>query len=225
MSVCRNNLNQDSESTHKTRFTGQRCPEFVDTNLSKDLPVGIWEKYDWADPTAPMCSPADINAFIEIHEIENLRDQIAPWFCTIMPRDQFDRKFWTIWVDGEQYVSRTRACTKQNYYRKRTPDLEDSCLVCHKYLLSTFHVFMAVYRYEEPSKVDIQTVWRWNRSWKKICYLHFRRSEGVEDIPNRDPQNFGRSNPKPRKSLFNYKNNQAKRKPPSLEDMNLPEDY
>ena len=172
-----------------------------------------------------MCSPDDINAFIEIHEIEHLRDQIAPWFCTIMPKNQFDRKGWTIMVNGDQYVSRARACTKQNYWRKHTPDSEDACLVCKKYLLSTFHVFMPVYRYEDPTKVDKQTIWRWQKSWLKICYLHFQRSEGVEDIPNRNPSFFGRSNPQPKKSLFNYKKNQAKMKLPSKVDMNLPDDY
>ena len=40
-SRMRNNLNYDSEFAPKSRFTGQRCPEFFDANLNKDLPAGI----------------------------------------------------------------------------------------------------------------------------------------------------------------------------------------
>ena len=173
------------------RFTGQKSGAFVDGNSNKNVPDETWEKYSWADKYTPICSKPDIEAFLMIHEVEHLRDRISPWYCTIFPIDPCDRRYWTIVVDGEEYVSRARACTKPNYFRNSDP-VEDTCLVCNKLLLTTFHVFMPVYKYEDPDTVDKVTIWKWQKSWLKICYLHFRRSTGVKFIPNRNPQRFGK---------------------------------
>ena len=94
-------LDQNTEGDHYSRFTGNRTSAFVDENINKNIPSDTWEKYSWADKYTPILSQDDIKAFVVIHKVEHLYDEIAPWFCTIMPLDPYDRRYFTILVDGE----------------------------------------------------------------------------------------------------------------------------
>ena len=211
------NLAHDSDP--KSKFTGYRSTAFVDSNSTKNIPDYIWEKYSWADRTAPLCSESELESFIDIQEVHHLRGQIAPWYCTIQPTDAFDRRYWTIQVNGDQYVSRAKACSKVNYF-KSNDTAEDTCIVCHKLLLTTFHVFMPVYKYEDPDTVDKVTIWRWQKSWLKICYLHFRRKEGVEFIPGRNPNKMGKKMTKARESFH-----ASRMSTKSTEPLDVPDEY
>jgi hypothetical protein len=184
------NLEQSPSHQSNKKPAGFQSNEFVDQNAHIDLPADFWKDYEWADKLASICSPRDLDYFADLHNVKHLRDKIAPWFTTIKPLDPYDKRYYTIWIDDEQYVSRARACSKGNYFRSRKYPIEDECLVCGKLLITTFHCFMPVYKWQDPDTVDKVDIWRMKNSWLKVCYLHFRRSTGVEWIPNRNPQYF-----------------------------------
>ena len=193
------NLDHSPNYQSNKKPAGFQSNEFVDQNAHIDLPVDFWKEYPWADQFASICSPRDLDYFADLHNVKHLRDKIAPWFTTIKPLDPYDRRYFTIWIDDEQYVSRARACSKGNYFRSRQYPTEDECLVCGKLLITTFHCFMPVYKWQDPNTVNKIDVWKMKNSWLKVCYLHFRRSTGVELIPNRNPQYFGQPDTRRRK--------------------------
>ena len=98
----------------------------------------------------------------------------------------------------------------------------DKCVICLKFLISEYHIFMPVYEYEKnPSKSQ---VWEWQDSRLKACYMHFQHKEKAEFIPGRNPNSLGRR----QKNSRNYDDeHQAATEQTRVSqiDLEVPDDY
>ena len=216
-------LNNYLDYDRKKRSTGTKSFSIIGSCTNLDVPDSFWFKFPWADPSAQMLSPDNWNKFIVQYNLVEMEDKIAPWICTAQPIDPIARRYWTIFVDGQEFVSRTRAMRKFNHYKSDRPDEKDLCIFCHKYLISQYHVFTTVYRWKDnPS---IPETWKWMESWQKICLIHFYRKD-VVFVKGRNPNQLGGE----RTRQFDKQTRQKPRdmidlKPVDLETIEVPDEY
>ena len=184
-----------------------------------EVPAQFWIKHSWADPSENMCSPQEWESFITTYKLEHIRDEIAPWFCTAFPTDPYERRYFSIEFSGDVYVSRTKAQRKPIYIKRHKPDESDRCLICEKLLISTFHVFLPVYKWQpNPPKT---LIWQWHQSSDKICLIHFYRKD-VSYTPERNPFTLSKN----QDTQGNRQNeNQTLKKKINPETIIIPDEY
>ena len=176
---------------NKPRFTGVKSHATVDMIVNEDIDPSFWKKHPYLDPTAPMCSPQELKDFVEIHELQHLKEEIAPWFTTAKPIDATDKRYWTHTSEnGTEHVSRTRAMNKFFFNKGDPLEEKDKCVICSKYLISEYHQYMLVYQHTpNPNK---STLWKWKNSQMKACYLHFHNSKS-SFIEGRSPYKYNKT--------------------------------
>ena len=207
----------------KSRSTGMKSHATFNFSCNDGVPSKFWEMHPWADRTAGMCSPEELDCWISKKRLDHLSNEIAPWFTTAWPVDHIDRRYWSYnHEDGTTWVSRTRAQVKNFFLRGKPIDECDRCVICKKLLISPYHVFMPVYEFQDhPPKA---LVWQWQDSVEKACYFHFTSKTKSEDIPGRNPNSLNDKRARHTRRSFH----DARPLPPILvkqSEIEVPEDY
>ena len=71
----------------------------------------------------PFLLPSELDTFVELHGLGYMAQEIAPWITTVRPLDETERRYWTITVDGKEWVSRCKAMSNGwNYEGVRGKD-------------------------------------------------------------------------------------------------------
>ena len=165
-----------------------------------------------------MCNSKEMLEYISSHKLEHVARDIAPWLCTAWPVDLYGRRYWSFTCEnGDVWVSRTLAQSKQFFLQGKPLDSFDQCVICQKYLVSEYHVFMPVFLWEEnPPKT---LIWKWQNSRTKACFLHFMSSK-CKMVLGRNPNKLTKKNSKFQDQQLS--NSQA---PIKQLDFSVPDEY
>ena len=151
-------------------------PTLNELRESDILPCHFQKIYSWVDPNCRSLTDSNITCLLKNTPAEFMTSQVAPWPCTLMPRDPEDRKYFSIFDEnGLEYVCRTLAQRHKGYngYQIYTEDSEIFiCEFCKNIIATEYHVYVSAYVFEKNHDFDKLMAWR--RTFLKICYIHFR---------------------------------------------------
>ena len=215
-------LNNFEGYERKSRSTGIVSHHSLDWSKNSNVPEEFWIKYSWADKTKDMCDATELDEYIVVNKLEYAAKDIAPWICTAWPIDLYERRYFSFNCEnGDIWVSRTLAQSKNFFLKGKPLDPFDRCVICQKYLVSEYHVFMPVFKFEEGAPKTL--IWKWQNSREKACFIHFESSKS-EMILGRNPHKMnpkgGSRHSKFHDDLFSMPQLQVKQT-----DFKLPDEY
>ena len=151
--------------------------------LNRLLGQDFYDSYQWIDTDERVLTSRDINAFLVKNNAEMLEANIAPWPCTIVPRDCASSvKYQSVFKDGVEYVSRT-VCGRQSGIDFFTDGSQIfKCVVCGDIISTPYHVYVFCYIFKP--NFSFERLQNWKDTWLRGCYIHWKIN-GIS-MPNRN---------------------------------------
>ena len=143
--------------------------------VSFELGQDLYEHYQWVDPTMRALGPNELFDMVMDSNASFMSEQLAPWPCTLFPRDPSDMKYNSVVTEhGREYVCRT-AAQRQRMISFLTENSEIfSCVICKCIISTEYHTFVYCYEYKKNQRFQIVNAWR--NTFLRACYIHFRIS-------------------------------------------------
>ena len=151
--------------------------------MNRLLGQEFYLSYQWMDIDERVLTDKDILFFLEGNDAVSLVPNMAPWPCTIVPRDHgASVKYLSIFKNGVEFVART-VCERQTGVDFFT-DISQifSCAVCGDLISTPYHVYVFCYIYKQNH--SFERLQNWKNTWLRACYLHWKIS-GVA-MPSRN---------------------------------------
>ena len=151
--------------------------------MNRLLGQEFYLSYQWMDTDERVLTDKDILFFLERNNAESLALNMAPWPCTIVPRDHgASVKYQSVFKNGIEYVART-LCERQtgvDFYTDSSQIF--SCVVCGDVISTPYHVYVFCYIYKQNH--SFERLQNWKNTWLRACFLHWKIL-GVA-MPNRN---------------------------------------
>ena len=174
-------LNNYQNYERISRSTGMKSHHSLDWSKNSNVPDEFWHNFPWADKTKDMCDGKELDEYIVINKLEHVAKEIAPWICTAWPIDLYEIRYYSYTDDNKDtWVSRTLAQSKKFFLKGKPLDPFDKCVICQKYLVSEYHVYMPVFLFHENAPKT--QVWKWQNSREKACFMHFESSRSEKTL-------------------------------------------
>ena len=135
-----------------------------------------------------MCqyAPSERSRLISVmgYLASKLEHKFPPWFHFLFPSDEIDRKNWSITVNGEIFVSTSKAVRNGGIQFMNRDTILDFCEICKCIMNHRSLVYMKyiVWKKDWTGSDTVQ----WMTSNTKACYIHWRKSTATQ-TPMRNP--------------------------------------
>ena len=143
----------------------------------------LYVSYQWVDTDERVLTGTDIMFFLAKNNAEVLVNNVAPWPCTIFPRDNGQSvKYSSVFKDGVEYVART-VCERQSgidFYTDHSQMF--NCVICNDIISTPYHVYVFCYIFKQ--NYSFERMQNWKLTWLRGCFIHWKIN-GVS-MPNRN---------------------------------------
>ena len=145
--------------------------------LTKDLGQVFYQVYSWVDPSYRVLTDKDIRDLLMEQQAMFMYSNLAPWPCTMFPRNPADVKYLSVFRNGTEYVCRTRADRQRGieYYSNSSEIFQ--CKICCDVISTPFHCYVNCFIFKESPPFHM--ILKYRKTFYRACYLHFKL-EGVK---------------------------------------------
>ena len=114
--------------------------------INRLLGLQFYDSYQWLDTDERVLTAKDILFFLIKNDAEILEANMAPWPCTIVPRDHGTSvKYLSVFKNGVEYVART-VCERQTGIDFFTDGSQMfNCVICGDIISTPYHVYVFCY--------------------------------------------------------------------------------
>ena len=212
-------LRPRSRSNHMIK-TPEIVGDFQD-RINKNLGIEFYEKYPWVSRKISQFHESERQSVISImgYQAAQIEHLFPPWWHFLFPADEIDRKNWSIEVDGQVFVSTSKAVRNGRIQFISKESVLDLCPICNAVMNNKFLVYMKFIKWKEDyTGTDIV---KWMTSNQKACYIHWRGREATSTV-HRNPWNLEKQ--LTRRPIFNQSRPSRSSSPAPLGPSVLPQD-
>ena len=201
-----------------------KTPEIVgdfQDRINKNLGIEFYEKYPWVSRKISQFHESERQSVISVmsYQAAQIEHLFPPWWHFLFPADEIDRKNWSIEVDGQVFVSTSKAVRNGGIQFISKESVLDLCPICNAVMNNKFLVYMKFIKWKEDyTGTDIV---KWMTSNQKACYIHWRGREATSTV-HRNPWNLEKQ--LTRKPIFNQSRPSRSSSPTPLGPSVLPQD-
>ena len=157
----------------KNRNTPRHKPSsMLSDKMSKDLGPEFYRHYQWVNPTVRVLGPKDLHTYLDTNEALFMEPNVAPWVCTLFPKDPTDVKYLSVFSNGVEFVART-VCDRQKGIEFYQPNSEIyQCVICQDIISTPYHVFVNCYVNKKGA--SFARIQNYKKTFLKACYIHWK---------------------------------------------------